>query len=109
MAWKTPRVSEGQLRIPGEAMTIEVGSPAWYGWLADETHCSFHFSSPSGDFTARKERKQRGQQYWVAYRHVQGKMYKAYLGKTEALDQDHLCAIAQTLACAVCNQGDGES
>jgi LuxR family transcriptional regulator, maltose regulon positive regulatory protein len=65
MAWKTPLVSEGVLRVPLDAITITIGSAAWYTWLADETHCSFTFSHRSGDFTARKERKQRGQHYWI--------------------------------------------
>ena len=106
MAWKTPVVSEGMLRVPLDAITIPVGSPTWYTWLADDTHCSFHFSHPAGDFTARKERKQRGQHYWVAYRQVHGKLYKAYLGKPEVLTEDHLWAAAHTLACTVCNHAE---
>jgi LuxR family maltose regulon positive regulatory protein len=107
MARKTPRASEGLLRVPLEAITITIGSAAWYTWLADDTHCSFHFSHPSGDFTARKERKQRGQHYWIAYRHAHGKLYKAYLGKGEVLTQDRLCATAHTLAHAVDTQSEG--
>jgi LuxR family maltose regulon positive regulatory protein len=105
MAWKTPTVSEGMLRVPLEAATITIGSLAWYTWLADDRHCSFHFSHPSGDFTARKERKQRGQHYWIAYRHAYGKLFKAYLGKPEVLTEDRLCATAHALACTVCNHG----
>jgi LuxR family transcriptional regulator, maltose regulon positive regulatory protein len=107
MAWKTPTVSDGMLRVPLEAITIPVGSPTWYSWLADDTHCSFHFSHPSGDFTARKERKQRGQRYWVAYRQAHGRLHKAYLGKPEVLTEDRLCAIAQMLARAVDGHGEG--
>ena len=106
MAWKTPVVTQGVLNVPLKAITIPVGSPDWYAWLADETNCSFHFSHPSGDFTARKERKQRGQRYWVAYRHIHGKMYKAYLGKSEVVNEDLLSATAQNLAHAVSSQGD---
>ncbi len=107
MAWKTPIVSEGVLRVPGEAVTIDVDSPMWRSWLADDTHCSFHFSHPSGTFTARKERKQRGQRYWVAYRHAHGKLHKAYLGKSELLNGDQLCTTAQVLARAVGHHDDG--
>lgn len=106
MSWKTPRVSEGVLHVPLEAVTIIVGSPTWYTWLADEIHCSFHFSHPLGDFTARKERKQRGQHYWVAYRQAHGKLYKTYLGKPEALTEERLCAIAQSLARTVHSHGE---
>jgi hypothetical protein len=107
MARKTPRVSEGVLHVPLDAITSPIGSAAWYSWLADDTHCSFHFSHPSGDFTARKERKQRGQHYWIAYRYVHGKLYKAYLGKPDVLNEDRLCATAHTLAHAVYTQGEG--
>ena len=95
------------LQVPREAVAISIGSPNWYAWLADDAHCSFHFSHPSGDFTARKERKQRGQHYWVAYRHAHGKLYKAYLGKAEVLTDERLCATAQMLARAVDNQTEG--
>ncbi len=106
MAWKTPTVAAGMLHVPHEAIIIDIGSAAWYAWLSDETHRSFHFTHPSGDFTARKERKQRGQWYWIAYRQVHGKLYKAYLGKSETLSEDHLCAVAQTLARAACRMGE---
>jgi LuxR family maltose regulon positive regulatory protein len=107
MAWKTPLVSDGVLRVPLDGFTIPIGSAAWYTWLADDLHCSFHFSHPSGGFTARKERKQRGQHYWIAYRQVHGKLYKAYLGKSEVLTDDHLCAVAHTLARTVATRGEG--
>jgi LuxR family transcriptional regulator, maltose regulon positive regulatory protein len=109
MAWKTPTVSEGMLHVPLEAITITIGSSAWYTWLADDMHCSFRFAHPSGDFTARKERKQRGQQYWIAYRRAHGKLYKAYLGKPEVLSEDRLCAAAHTLACTVCSHAEDTS
>jgi len=97
-------VSGGILRIPQEIGTIEVGevgSPMWYSWLAEATHCSFHYSHLAGDFTARKERKQRGQHYWVAYRHANSKIYKAYLGKSEVLNEDLLVETSRILARAV--------
>ncbi len=98
MAWKTPLATAGMLHEPLGADDIELGSPAWYAWLADETHRSFHFTHPSGGFTARKERKQRGQAYWVAYRQVHSKLYKAYLGKSEQLTEARLGAASEALA-----------
>ena len=91
-------MSAGILHEPHGAADLAVGSAAWYAWLADDTHRSFHFTHPTGDFTARKERKQRGQWYWVAYRQVHGKLYKVYLGKSETLSEAHLCEVAQALA-----------
>jgi LuxR family transcriptional regulator, maltose regulon positive regulatory protein len=98
MSWKTPLVADGLLCMPLDPDCIAVGSLAWYRWLADELHCSFHFVHPAGDFTARKERKQRGTQYWVAYRQVHSKLYKVYLGKPEVVDEPLLCRTAQKLA-----------
>jgi len=88
----------GVLRTGSDAKCITLDSPAWFTWLADNEHHSFHFTYPCGDFTARKERKQRGHWYWVAYRQVQGTLYKTYLGKSEALTDARLCAAAHTLA-----------
>lgn len=88
----------GLLHVPYDARGIELGSPAWFAWLADEAHHSFHFVHPSGGFTARKERKQRGHAYWVAYRQVHHKLYKTYLGKSECLTEDRLGAASEALA-----------
>lgn len=88
----------GVLHAPLGAENIELGSAAWFEWLAQDEHCSFHFTHASGGFTARKERKQRGQSYWVAYRQVQHKLYKAYLGKSESLNEAHLGNVSEALA-----------
>ncbi len=98
MSHTTPRAGSGALHLPEEPGSIALDSPAWFAWLADERHNSFHFTHPCGDFTARKERKQRGQWYWVAYRQVRGTLYKTYLGKSAALTDVRLCAAAHTLA-----------
>lgn len=100
MAWKTPLVEHNHLRDLAHQLDIAVDSPAWFAWLADEQHVSFHFRDPAGEFTARKERKQRGQAYWVAYRQAQHKLRKRYLGKPEALTAEHLRAVAATLSAA---------
>jgi len=74
MSCQTPLVAHAELHDPGIA-----------------------FRHPLGEFTARKERKQRGDWYWVAYRQVHGKLHKAYPEKSEALTEAHLCAAAQEL------------
>src|SRR5207249_2920039 len=58
-------------------------SPHWFGWLA----ClgSFHFQGKSGHFTARQERKKRGDAYWYAYRKAHTQRLKRYLGTTDKL------------------------
>ena len=100
MARSTPCVHEAQLviSVPGVAQqTITVGSPDWYRWLSHAAQRSFAFDSVLGPFTARKERKQQGGWYWVAYRQVQSKLYKTYLGKSEVLSLDRLLTAATTL------------
>ena len=81
-----------------DAAPILVGTPAWFAWLEDAT--AFTFTSPSGSFTARKERRTRGGWYWQAYRTANGALQKAYLGKLENLTLDRLDRAAVTLATA---------
>ena len=98
MSWKTPLVEAGVLMEPASASTIAIDSAEWFDWVADEGHCSFHFRHPSGEFTARKERKQRGHAYWVAYRQFRNKLYKRYLGKSDTLTAAHLAVVAAEIS-----------
>ena len=98
MSWKTPLVTGGELRDPQIADPIALDSAAWFTWLDEERHHSFHFKHPAGEFTARKERKQRGQWYWVGYRQLHCRLHKVYLGKSQTLTEAHLCAAADNLA-----------
>jgi len=75
---------------------------------ADEQHRSFHFSGQDGDFTARKERKQRGSWYWVAYRQFHNKLFKTYLGKSACLSEARLQAAARTLQLLAGGHNDGD-
>jgi hypothetical protein len=70
-------------------------SPDWFAWLAQLN--SFHFQGKSGHFTARQERKQRGDTYWYAYRKAHKTRLKRYLGTTEKLTLAHL----EQTACAL--------
>ena len=72
---RIPSVTDGLLQgtAAGGAAGLAVGSPAWFVWLADDAARSFSFRSPPGTFTARKERRQRGGAYWVAYRTAGGR------------------------------------
>jgi hypothetical protein len=83
---------------------IRVGTPAWYAWLNEVT--SFSFESSEGTFTARKERVQRGGQYWKAYRHSGGKLLHTYLGKSEGLTLSRLIKVARTLARRIASLAD---
>ncbi len=42
----------------------------------------------------RKERRQRGGSYWVAYRRGNGRVHKIYLGMASAVTRQRLEAVA---------------
>ena len=96
MARTTARVDGMTLVIAAnDTNPITVGSDAWFAWL--ETATAFVFTSPSGRFTARKERRDRGTWYWKAYRTDHGVLHRVYLGKTPDLTLDRLTRAAATL------------
>jgi LuxR family transcriptional regulator, maltose regulon positive regulatory protein len=97
---RIPFVADGMLQVSAthEAPGLAVGSPAWFAWLADDSARSFSFRSPAGDYTARKERRQRGGAYWVAYRTAAGRQYKKYLGTAADLTPERLADAAVVLA-----------
>ena len=100
MARRIPHVAAGVLHIlepPGESR-ITVDSPAWAAWLRDPATRSFSFRGSSGTFTARKERRSGGDEYWTAYRKLGGKLRKEYLGKAEKLTLARLEEAARVLA-----------
>ncbi len=68
----------------------------WYAWL--EQNSTFAFVGPTGTFTARKERVQRGGAYWKAYRKRDGKLRRAYMGKSNELTIARLQSVAALLA-----------
>jgi LuxR family transcriptional regulator, maltose regulon positive regulatory protein len=95
-----PYVSDGvlHLREPSDSPTIVVGSASWIAWLTDPATRSFSFRGPRGAYTARKEWRTRGSEYWTAYRRHSGRLRKAYLGKAEDLTLDRLDEAATRLA-----------
>src|SRR6185503_14339524 len=100
-----PSVAAGLLQGTGAA-GLPVGSPGWFAWLADDDARSFSFTSPDGGYTARKERRQRGGSYWVAYRTAAGRQHKVYLGRGEELTPERLGQAAATLAGRVAGTAD---
>src|SRR5215469_7812220 len=101
-------------RIQGNILTYhQSGHPAqllvdtsgWYAWL--DAASTFTFHSEHGTFTARKERagSKRGGEYWKAYRRRHGKLYRAYLGKSEELTLEQLQSVAVVLA----SKGEGDA
>lgn len=77
---------------------IRVGSPEWFEWLTLDDTRSFAFEGYQGHFTARKENKQRGSDYWYAYRWLNGRTTKVYLGTSDKLTKDKLNEVAIQLS-----------
>jgi LuxR family maltose regulon positive regulatory protein len=96
MARTTARVDDRTLVIASnDTNPITVGTDEWFAWL--ETATAFVFTSSSGRFTARKERRARGTWYWKAYRTDHGVLHRVYLGKSHDLTLDQLTRAAATL------------
>jgi len=102
MATKPPRIS-GQWVYDGAlpAGSVQLDTPAWFAWLAAATTTRFSYPlfDPQvgyivGFMTVRKERRQRGGQYWVAYRREGGQVRKVYIGSSGAVTTERLQAIA---------------
>jgi hypothetical protein len=90
-------VTDNHLRLLEDpSVTILVGSEDWYRWLAAEQHRSFAFKNQQGTFTVRRERQRRGW-YWYMYRKHEGKLRKAYLGKTDQVTFERLNSVAAML------------
>jgi predicted ATPase/DNA-binding CsgD family transcriptional regulator len=99
---RLPFVADHSLHVLEEPSDpILVGSEAWYCWLAAEQHPSFAFRHQLGTFTVRRERR-RQQWYWYLYHKQEGKLRKAYLGKTVEMTLQRL----NTVAATVVIQGD---
>jgi IS1 family transposase len=97
---RLPVVFDNRLFLPDGAkdqlLPVVVGSDSWYTWLANEQNQTFSFKSRLGTFTARRERKRHGW-YWYAYLKRDGKLHKAYLGKSEKMTLERLNMVATTL------------
>src|SRR5947209_167836 len=78
-----------------EALEIVPESPTWLVTIGQVS--SFAFHGKYGSYTARKERKQRGGEYWCAYARVGGKLTKRYVGRSCDLTLARLEQVAQEL------------
>src|SRR5439155_21448854 len=76
----------------GECKDYVPDSAEWFDWLSSQK--SVRFIGLQGNFTARleivvdKDKKQRGGQYWFAYRKFKGRQFKRYMGLTSRLSLD---------------------
>lgn len=97
MAATTAQVKQNICTDPDRPLypPFEVDSDFWFSWLREPSVKSFHFESDRGKFTARKEeRATSSNEYWYAYRKVQGKLRKVYLGAMDELTSDRLNQVA---------------
>lgn len=80
----TPKVTSGILYTDDAYTGTSVGSPAWFAWLKAAT--TFYYEARcGGTFTAHREHRQRGGQYWIAYRRRVGVLRRSHLGKADQL------------------------
>ncbi len=97
------RETRAEVQLAGAvAASIALDTPAWVMWLERPTTSSFAY--PIYDrqvgyirafMTVRKERRQRGSHYWVAYRRSGGRLRKIYLGCSNQLSQQQLEGTAE--------------
>ncbi len=73
---------------PGQpGVFISVDSAAWFSWLEAAETRRFTYALEDerlgyivGWMTVRKEERVRGGKYWTAYRRMEGRLRKVYLG-----------------------------
>ena len=105
MGGHIPVVSAQWVRDPTQAgQAIRLATPAWFAWLevATTERFSYPLVDPScgyiiGFMTVRKERRQRGGQYWAVFRRQGTRVCKIYLGRSATVTQARLETIAVQL------------
>jgi hypothetical protein len=105
MGGQIPVVSAQWVRDPAQAgPAIRLDTPAWFTWLEAATteRFSYPLFDPNcgytvGCMTVRKERRQRGGQYWAVFRRQGTRVCKIYLGRSASVTQTRLETIAAQL------------
>lgn len=87
--------------------SIPLDSAAWFAWLEEPSTTSFSYPlvDPGrgyivGFMTVRKERRQRGQEYWTVFRRSGGRLRKVYLGRSHVVTDTRLRIVADTFRAA---------
>ncbi len=94
------RVRQGVLTTGGPERSLAVGSSEWVRWLDQPGSRAFRFEHGELRFTARRE-LQRGNWYWYAYRRQDGRLRKAYLGRSTELTLARLVEVGARLHATV--------
>jgi hypothetical protein len=108
MSTTTPRIwteawgDQAYLDGPADER-IALDSAAWFAWLEAPTTTSFAYPVCDascgyivGVMTVRKERRQRGRDYWSAYRRRGRRLCKVYLGPASAVTRARLDEVARS-------------
>jgi len=93
-------VNAGIMELP-DGHCFEVGTHEWWEWVNSDKAESFRFECEHGvkGYRARKEGiKARSGSFWYAYKRIDGKLRKRYLGKSEELTLERLESVAYDLA-----------
>lgn len=108
MSEKTPRVWDSFVEDasrPGPRVWLD--TPEWKAWLEAPTTRVFRYPVIDaragyivGFMTVRKERRERGGMYWVAYRRCQGRLRRVYMGASGRLTKAWLEQQAQRFLAA---------
>jgi hypothetical protein len=105
MRRQRPLVEQGQLYDPGAPSgSVVLDTPAWFTWLNALGNTSFSYAVFDqrcgyivGFMTVRKERRQRGGEYWTAFGRNGTRVRKRYLGRASAVTAARLHTVAWDL------------
>lgn len=96
-----PQVKSGVLTDSNKPLypAIKVGSKFWFTWLKEPDVKLFHFECLHGKFTARKEERATStNEYWTAYRKLDNKLRKVYVGTSDKVTAERLEIIATEIS-----------
>lgn len=88
-ARSTPTARGGFITVRSETplgdffSTIGIDSAEWFKWLSDGP--TFAFEAQGVTFTVRSENRARGGLYYTAYKKIDGKLRKQYIGPPKAV------------------------
>ncbi|MFM6825173.1 MAG: coiled-coil domain-containing protein [Dolichospermum sp.] len=76
---------------------IKIDSVKWFQWLGE--NASFKFTAGFGGENSYRARKEvlGGVVYWYAFKKVNGKLHKRYIGKPHEVTHNRLCEVAKSI------------
>ncbi|MFM6266595.1 MAG: hypothetical protein ACKPFA_08855 [Dolichospermum sp.] len=76
---------------------IKIDSDRWFQWLGQ--NASFKFTAGFGGENSYRARKEvlGGVVYWYAFKKVNGKLHKRYIGKPHEVTHKRLCEVAKSI------------